>query len=116
MCPAHPCRLHHRGVVHVYAPKAAPPGARSWPRPSEPDRAVAALALRGRDADPTDGWVGSMVTLPEDTLPLTRADLGAWLWRIDLAMGLMVERARGLDQGELDWQPPDGGWSLRRVL
>ncbi len=65
---------------------------------------------------PTDGWVGSTVTLPEDKLPLTRLDLQAWLWRIDLAMGLMVERARGLDHEELDWQPPDGGWTLRRVL
>ena len=65
---------------------------------------------------PTDGWVGSTVTLPEDTLPLTRSDLDAWLWRIDLAMGLMVERARRLDHEALDWQPPDGGWTLRRVL
>ena len=31
-------------------------------------------------------------------------------------MGLMVERARRLDDEELDWQPPDGGWPLRRVL
>jgi len=65
---------------------------------------------------PTDGWASSTVTWPEDTLPLTRADLDAWLWRIDLAMGLMVERARRLDREELDWQPPDGGWPLRRVL
>jgi len=65
---------------------------------------------------PTDGWVGSTVTLPEDTLPLTRSDLDAWLWRIDLAMGLVVERARRLGHEELDWQPPDGGWTLRRVL
>lgn len=65
---------------------------------------------------PTDGWVGSTVTVPEDTLPLTRADLDAWLWRIDLAMGLMVERAQRLGRDELDWQPPDGGWPLRRVL
>jgi hypothetical protein len=65
---------------------------------------------------PTDGWVGSTVTLPEDRLPLTPSDLDAWLWRIDLAMGLLVERARGLGDEELDWQPPDGGWPLRRVL
>jgi len=65
---------------------------------------------------PTDGWVGSTVTLPEDRLPLTRSDLDAWLWRIDLATGLMVERARRLGGEELDWQPPDGGWTLRRVL
>src|SRR5262249_35227549 len=54
--------------------------------------------------------------LPEDTLPLTRPDLDGWLWRIDLAMGLMIERARRLGPDELDWQPPDGGWPLRRVL
>lgn len=65
---------------------------------------------------PTDGWVGSTVTLPEDHLPLTPSDLDAWLWRIDLAMGLMIERARRLGDDELDWQPPDGGWPLRRVL
>jgi len=65
---------------------------------------------------PTDGWVGSTVTLPEDSLPLTRPDLDAWLWRIDLATGLMVERARRLGDEALDWQPPDAGWTLRRVL
>jgi DinB superfamily len=70
----------------------------------------------GEVPTPTDGWVGSTVTLPEDRLPLTRSDLDAWLWRIDLAMGLMVERARRLGDEELDWQPPDGGWPLRRVL
>ena len=65
---------------------------------------------------PTDGWVSSTVTLPEDRLPLTRSDVDAWLWRIDLATSLMVERARRLGQEELDWPPPDGGWTLRRVL
>ena len=65
---------------------------------------------------PTDGWVGSTETLPEDRLPLTPSDLDAWLWRIDLAMGLMVQGAAGLSADELDWQPPDGGWPLRRVL
>ena len=65
---------------------------------------------------PTDGWVGSTVTLPEDRLPLTPSDLDAWLWRIDLAMGLLVQRAARLGEEELDWQPPDGGWPLRRVL
>lgn len=65
---------------------------------------------------PTDGWVGSTVTLPEDRLPLTPSDLDAWLWRIDLAMGPMVQRAARLGDEELDWRPPDGGWTLRRVL
>lgn len=65
---------------------------------------------------PTDGWVGSTVTLPEDRLPLTASDLDAWLWRIDQASRLLVQRAASLGEEELDWQPPDGGWPLRRVL
>ena len=65
---------------------------------------------------PTDGWVPSTVTLPEDRLPLTAADLDAWLWRIDQAMRLLVQRAAALGEEELDWLPPDGGWPLRRVL
>jgi DinB family protein len=65
---------------------------------------------------PTDGWVPSTVTLPEDRLPLTPADLDAWLWRIDQAIRLLAQRAAGLTEDELDWQPPDGGWPLRRVL
>jgi DinB family protein len=64
---------------------------------------------------PTDGWVPSTVTLPEDRLPLTPADLDAWLWRIDQAIRLLAQRAAGLAEDELDWQPPDGGWPLRRV-
>jgi len=65
---------------------------------------------------PTDGWASSTVTLPEDRLPLTAADLNAWLWRIDQAMRLLTQRAAGLSDDDLDWQPPDGGWPLRRVL
>jgi len=65
---------------------------------------------------PTDGWVPSTVTLPGDRLPLTASDLDAWLWRIDLAMSLLIQRAARLGEEELDWQPPDGGWALRRVL
>ena len=65
---------------------------------------------------PTDGWVSSTVTVPEDRLPLTVADLDAWLWRIDQAMRLLVQRAAALGEEELDWLPPDGGWPLRRVL
>ena len=65
---------------------------------------------------PTDGWAPSTVTLPEDRLPLTPTDLDAWLWRIDQAMRLLTQRAAGLSDDELDWQPPDGGWPLRRVL
>jgi len=65
---------------------------------------------------PTDGWVPSTVTLPDDRLPLAAADLAAWLWRIDQAVRLVVQRAAGLTRAELDWLPPDGGWPLRRVL
>src|SRR5436190_20045253 len=65
---------------------------------------------------PTDGWVPSTVTLPEDRLPLTAKDLDGWLWRVDQAMRLLAQRAAALAQDELDWQPPDGGWPLRRVL
>src|SRR3989475_12151293 len=65
---------------------------------------------------PTDGWAPSTVTLPEDRLPLTATDLDAWLWRIDEAMRLLTQRAASLSRDELDWQPPDGGWALRRAL
>ncbi|MDP9133339.1 MAG: DinB family protein [Actinomycetota bacterium] len=65
---------------------------------------------------PTDGWVPSTVTLPDDRLPLAPADLDAWLWRIDQAARLVGQRAAELSAVELDWLPPDGGWPLRRVL
>ena len=65
---------------------------------------------------PTDGWVPSTVTLPDDRLPLTRSDLEAWLWRIDQSARLLVQRAGELTTAELDWQPPDRGWPLRRVF
>jgi len=65
---------------------------------------------------PTDGWVPSTVTIPEDRLPLTAADLDGWLWRIDQAVRLLHQRAAALTADELDWLPPDGGWPLRRVL
>ena len=65
---------------------------------------------------PTDGWAPSTVTLPEDRLPLAEPDLDAWLWRIDQAARVVVQRAATLSLEELDWVPPDGGWPLRRVL
>jgi hypothetical protein len=71
---------------------------------------------RGIVPTPTDGWVPSTVTLPDDRLPLAPADLDAWLWRIDQAVRLVVQRASELSLVELDWLPPDGGWPLRRVL
>ncbi len=64
---------------------------------------------------PTDGWTPSQVTLPEDRLALASEDLEAWLWRIDQATRLFIQRVARLSTDELDWQPPDGGWSLRRV-
>ncbi|MGI8857149.1 MAG: hypothetical protein ACR2JW_15500 [Thermomicrobiales bacterium] len=65
---------------------------------------------------PTDGWAPSAVTLDDDTLPLTEADLSAWLWRIDLVVGLLTTRASHLTPAQWDWQPPDDGWNLRRVI
>jgi DinB superfamily len=70
----------------------------------------------GQVPTPTDGWVPSTVTLPGDLLPLSQPDLEAWLWRIDQAARLLVQRAAGLTEVELDWQPPDEGWPLRRVF
>ena len=64
---------------------------------------------------PTDGWAPSQVTLAEDRLPLAASDLDAWLWRIDQATRLFIQRVESLSNDELDWQPPDGGWPLRRV-
>lgn len=65
---------------------------------------------------PTDGWAPSAVKLDDDTLPLTEADLSAWLWRIDLVVGLLTTRTSHLTPAQWDWQPPDGGWNLRRVI
>jgi hypothetical protein len=65
---------------------------------------------------PTDGWVPSTVTLPDDRLPLAQPALDAWLWRIDQAARLLRQRADALTREELDWQPPGDQWPLRRVL
>ena len=70
----------------------------------------------GTTPTPTDGWVGSTVTLDEDHLPLQAAELNAWLWRIDLAAAMVAQRASRLTEDQLDWLPPNGGWSLRRTL
>jgi len=69
----------------------------------------------GVSPTPTDGWAPSQVTLPEDRLPLVATDLDAWLWRIDQATRLFIQRVGSLSNAEIDWQPPDGGWPLRRV-
>jgi len=70
----------------------------------------------GTAPTPTDGWASSLVTLPGDRLALTTEDPDAWLWRSDQVARLLVQRAAGLSEAELDWAPPDGGWPLRRVL
>jgi hypothetical protein len=70
----------------------------------------------GKVPMPTDGWVPSTVTLPGDVLPLSQPDLEAWLRRIEQSARLLVQRAAGLTEAELDWEPPDEGWPLRRVF
>lgn len=65
---------------------------------------------------PADGWAGSIVTLDEDNAPLNAAELGAWLWRIDITAHLLALRAETLTGAQLDWLPPNNGWTLRTVL
>lgn len=65
---------------------------------------------------PTDGWATSAETFQEDLQPLAPEELRAWLWRIDLAVGLVASRAKLFSAAQLDWQPPDDGWTLRRTL
>lgn len=71
---------------------------------------------QGRVPTPTDGWAPSSITLDEDRVPLSDADLGAWMWRVDQTTRLVIQRASLLSENELDWAPPDGGWTLRRVV
>jgi hypothetical protein len=65
---------------------------------------------------PTDGWATSAQTLEEDLLPLSPAELQSWLWRLDVTIELLAQRAQALTADELDWIPPDGGWTLRQML
>jgi hypothetical protein len=65
---------------------------------------------------PTDGWVGSATTLEDDTLPITESDLQAWLWRINLVIELLATQAARLTEAQLDWKPPNEGWTLRQIL
>ena len=65
---------------------------------------------------PTDGWATSAETFREDLQTLSPEELQAWLWRIDLTIGLVASRAKQLSEEQLDWRPPDGGWALRRAL
>jgi hypothetical protein len=63
---------------------------------------------RGVAPTPTDGWATSAQTLDEDHLPVSQSDLRSWLWRIDLTIALLAQRAQALTEDELDWIPPDG--------
>ncbi len=123
--------LFHRLTDARPAPLTAPAGVRSYTyTPRKILRRVLDHALDhlnqidqwltwrrdGVVPGPTDGWVPSTITLPDDGLPLTERDLAAWLWRIDQAARLLIGRAAELTEEELDWRPPDGGWPLRRVL
>lgn len=65
---------------------------------------------------PTDGWASSEDTMPEDFQPLSPKELQSWLWRIDLSLGMVAKRAGQLSEQQLDWTPPDGGWSLRQMF
>lgn len=65
---------------------------------------------------PADGWASSAETLQEDVQPLSPAELQAWLWRVDIAVSMVAQRARRLSAEQLDWIPPDGGWTLRHAL
>jgi hypothetical protein len=66
--------------------------------------------------NPTDGWTGSSVTLPDDLLPIGEQELAAWLWRVDMSVGLLKSMASNLNDAELDWQPLGNSWSLRKVI
>jgi hypothetical protein len=65
---------------------------------------------------PADGWANSAVTFAEDCMPLTTAELEAWLWRIDLSVEIVAQRAAQLSPVQLHWRPTDGEWSLYQVL
>ena len=65
---------------------------------------------------PTDGWAPSGQMLDDDRLSLTEAELTAWLWRVDISWELLIRRVAQLTSEQIEWQPPDGGWSLRRVI
>lgn len=71
---------------------------------------------RGVVPVPTDGWAPSGVTFDEDHVAIDERELAGWLWRIDRAMDLLVHDAAHLTPLQLNWQPPNGGWALDRVL
>jgi hypothetical protein len=66
---------------------------------------------------PTDGWAGSDSVIGDDREPIQRADLDAWLWRIDITWQILVRRSASLPAELLDWTPPEAdAWTLRQVL
>ena len=65
---------------------------------------------------PTDGWATSAQTFPEDLSPVAPDELDSWLWRIDVTIALLAQRADALTVDQLDWIPPAGGWTLRQML
>ncbi len=71
---------------------------------------------QGSTPTSADGWATSAETFPDDLQPLSAAELRAWLWRIDLTVQLVAQQAEDLSDTQLDWVPPDGGWTLRRML
>jgi hypothetical protein len=54
--------------------------------------------------------------LADDTRAIAEDEHTAWLWRIDISWGLLIQRVGQLGAAQLEWEPPDGGWSLRRML
>lgn len=71
---------------------------------------------QGVEPTPTDGWATSAETFQDDLQPLSQEELQAWLWRVDLAVNMVAQRVRLLNEKQLDWTPPDGGWTLRTAL
>jgi len=71
---------------------------------------------RGVVPAPTDGWAPAGMTFAEDHVALSEDELAAWLWRIERAIAMLIRDAEQLTLSQLEWQPPDGGWTLHRVL
>src|SRR5439155_1348132 len=87
------------------------------------------MAARTTIAEPAEKWTGALAASRDRLLAgalggghgvavLAHASAGriAAGWTLDQAMRLLTQRAAGLSDDDLDWQPPDGGWPLRRIL
>lgn len=37
-------------------------------------------------------------------------------WRIDVTIAIMAQRVAALSAEQLDWSPPDNGWTLRQMM